>query len=83
MELETLLENLYEEYSLFHSGSIRQFIEGKDFKIKYYLELTLRNLLYEINISKYNNKMIEKYILILTEEDKETLIKVLKSEEEL
>lgn len=80
MELECLLIDLYNEYKLYYSGNILQFIEGKEFKIPGFMILAISGFMYELERENSLIRSIHYYNSILTEEEKETLISALKSE---
>ena len=80
MELEDLLEDLYNEYTLYHSGSILQFIENKKFKMPGYLLLAVRGFIHESRGVVPLTSSFRYYNLILSEDEKETLISALKYE---
>lgn len=80
MELERLLIELYEEYSLFHSGSIAQFVKNKEFKTNVHLRITIRSLLYDLGRGGSITKSLQYYNAMLSEQGKEAIISILKSE---
>lgn len=79
MELDHLLIELYKEYSLFHSGSIAQFVKNKEFKTNVHLRITIRSLLYDLGRGGSITKSLQYYNAMLSEQGKEAIILALKS----